>query len=88
MKEKNQVLYDEFYVLYNEIYEVAIQDDSGEQDNDDVFIIGCSEIDDHVKKMLENSNEYCRNIDLAIISTFLNIDIHIYTNLNGIPRKK
>ena len=44
-------------------------------------------IDDHVKKIMENNNEYFRKIGMAIISIFLNIDIHIYTNLNGISRK-
>ena len=37
--------------------------------------------------MMENNNEYFRKIGMDIISIFLNIDIHTYTNLNGIPRK-
>ena len=63
LKEKNQVIYDKFYVLYKYIYEFEQLDNSGEQDNDDVFIIGCSEIDDHVKK--------CWKILMNIVETLI-----------------
>ena len=81
-------LYDEFYSFYLELINVIESDISGGTDGSDACIIGCNTIVEHATKMLSDSQEYCRNIDVVILSTFLSIDIHIFTKKTVIfPRK-
>ena len=82
LKEKNLSLYDEFSAIYLYFIEVASVDFSVNEDSNDIYIQGCQTIEDHIEHMLQNPYKYCRNIDLAIITTFLDIDIHVYTDNN------
>ena len=83
LRNENQELYYKFCELYLEIINIITFDNSGGQDGSDAFIIGCNTLDEHINRMLACPAEYCRNIDISIISTFLNIDINIFTRLNG-----
>ena len=82
MKDTNQSLYVDFAASYLEFIEIALADSSVNEDSNDIFIQGCHTIEDHIIHMMKNPYEYCRNIDLAIISTFLDINIHVYTDNN------
>ena len=81
LKKTNPLLFDKFFASYLDITEVTKFDNSDDQD--DTFNVSCVTIDEHVKKMLSYSQEYCRTIDIVIISTFLNIDVHIFSCSNG-----
>ena len=82
LQESDIELFHKFKSNYESQYEVYSQAYQGDELREQ-FIIGCRTLEDHVFYMMENQGEYCRPIDILMVSTMLNIDINVFSNENN-----